>query len=176
MTRDTSVDAAPTAERIERELTALFEGHYSRLIRLAALVAHRSVAAEDVVQAAMEQAWRRRATLREPSRARAWLDRIVVREAIRLNRRGWTRRPARAIDPTIELTDLGAEIGPDRVAILQAFRKLPDRQRVVIVLHLQQGYSLTETAALTDAPLETVRTRLRRARETLRRELREVAG
>src|SRR6186997_2604333 len=57
--------------------------HHGRLIRLAALVTRSVDDAEDAVQAAFERAWRHRATLTDPSRLRPWLDRIVVREAIR---------------------------------------------------------------------------------------------
>ena len=57
--------------------------HHSRLIRLAALVTRSIDEAEDAVQAALERAWRHRSSLTDPSRLRPWLDRIVVREAIR---------------------------------------------------------------------------------------------
>jgi RNA polymerase sigma-70 factor (ECF subfamily) len=57
------------------------------------------------------------------------------------------------------------------LALRAAFARLPSDQRAVIALHLHAGYSLAETAAIVDAPLETVRTRLRRAKDRLRREL-----
>ena len=77
---------------LEGQLADFFGLHYDRLVRLAALVCHANVSIEDAVQAAMEQAWRRRHTLRDPNRLRPWLDQIVVREAIRLNRRPWWTR------------------------------------------------------------------------------------
>jgi DNA-directed RNA polymerase specialized sigma24 family protein len=86
---------AGTVERsgaLERDLASFFAEHYDRLVRLAALVCHSPGATEDAVQAAMEQAWRRRSTLRDPERIRPWLDRIVVRESIRANRRPWWAR------------------------------------------------------------------------------------
>jgi DNA-directed RNA polymerase specialized sigma24 family protein len=40
-----------------------------------------------------------------------------------------------------------------------------------VALHLHAGYTVSETAELVGAPIETVRSRLRVAREHLRREL-----
>ena len=80
------------ASDLEGQLADFFGLHYDRLVRLAALVCHADTSVEDAVQAAMEQAWRRRHTLRDPNLVRPWLDQIVVRESIRLNRRPWWER------------------------------------------------------------------------------------
>lgn len=89
MRRTATETAVPGAASVEDQLAAFFDAHYERMVRLAGLVCHSGVIAEDAVQAAMEQAWRRRSSLRDPGRMRWWLDRIVVREAIRMNRRPW---------------------------------------------------------------------------------------
>jgi len=44
----------------------------------------------------------------------------------------------------------------------------------VIALHLYAGYSVVETAEAVGAPVETVRSRLRLARERMRRQLEEA--
>ena len=148
------------------ELEAFVTEHYGRLIRLAGLVCHDLQEAEDAVQAALERAWRRRATLADAERMRPWLDRIVVNEAIR------TRRGPR---PTV--VDLAATAGPARAdewaGLRMAFARLSNEQRAVVVLHLYAGYSLADTAELVGAPLETVRSRLRLARRHLRQLLAE---
>ena len=74
-------------ELLEADLVDFVRAHQPRLIRLAALVCHNIADADDAVQAGLEQAWRRRRTLRDPQKLSAWLDRIIVREAIRLDRR-----------------------------------------------------------------------------------------
>jgi len=66
--------------------------HYDRLVRLARLVCRDGVDACDAVQVGLEQAWRRRSSLRDDARLRPWLDRIVVREAIRIGRSRQSRR------------------------------------------------------------------------------------
>lgn len=157
---------------LEHQLADFFGLHYDRLVRLAALVCHASVSVEDAVQAAMEQAWRRRTTLRDADRMRPWLDQIVVREAIRLNRRPWwTRLLGSPSDRGVETTPARPGIDPAWIALVEAFRGLPAEQRAVVALHLYEGYTVDETALLTAASVETTRSRLRLARRHLRREL-----
>ena len=157
---------------LEGQLADFFGLHYDRLVRLAALVCHAHVSIEDAVQAAMEQAWRRRQTLQDPSRIRPWLDQIVVREAIRLNRRPWWTRFQGSIDAGMpEPPDRRGGVDPTWIALLDAFRTLPAEQRAVVALHLYEGYPVDETAKLMGASVETTRSRLRLARQRLRREL-----
>jgi RNA polymerase sigma-70 factor (ECF subfamily) len=157
---------------LEAQLADFFGLHYDRLVRLAALVCHANVSIEDAVQAAMEQAWRRRHTLRDPERLRPWLDQIVVREAIRLNRRPWWARFQGSTDPSGEAAPArSGGIDPTWIALSAAFKALPAEQRAVVALHLYEGYPLDETARLMGTGLETTRSRLRLARNRLRREL-----
>ncbi len=55
----------------------------------------------------------------------------------------------------------------------QAFDGLSAVHRAVVVLVLDVGYSIDETAQLLGIPRETVRSRLRTAREQLRHALQE---
>ena len=162
------------ASSLEDQLVEFFDAHYDRITRLAGPVCHAGNSAEDAVQAGMEQAWRRRSSLRDPQQLRWWLDRIVVREAIRLNRRPWWRRSEEPIEDHARLlADPSATVTPTRMALAAAFRTLPVAQRAAVVLHLHLGYSVAETADLTDASVETTRSRLRLARRRLRTELAE---
>ena len=151
--------------------------HYDRLIRLARLICHDGSDAADAVQVALEQAWRRRSSLRDEGSLRPWLDRIVAREAIRISRSrtSWLGRLFTTGSSVgwIEPADRRAEQSPDVSALRSAFVGLSAEQRGVVALHLYAGYSVAETADLVGAPLETVRSRLRLAKGRLRDELRE---
>jgi len=162
------------ATELETQLADFFADHYDRLVRLAALICHSRSMIEDAVQAAMEQAWRRRTTLREPERIRPWLDQIVVREAIRLNRRPWwsVLQPA-TDDEAAEIPDHKLAVDATWIALVSAFRRLPVEQRAAVALHLYAGHPVEETAQLMNASVETTRSRLRLARQRLRRELGE---
>ena len=77
---------------VDRALAAFVAEHYDRLLGLAWVICRHGPDAADAVQRGLEQAWRQRATLRDEARLRPWVDRVVVREAIRLGRRPWLRR------------------------------------------------------------------------------------
>lgn len=175
MRRKANETAVPGAASVEDQLAAFFEAHYDRMVRLAGLVCRSGVIAEDAVQAAMEQAWRRRSSLRDSGRMRWWLDRIVVRETIRMNRRPWWNRltATHTDEHASLLPDPAGETTPQRMALTTAFAALTPEQRAACVLHLHLGYSVSETADLMGAAVETTRSRLRLARRRLRADLSE---
>ena len=169
-----------TTVRPDADLAAFVIEHYDRLLRLSRLVCRDGADAGDAVQSGLEHAWRQRSTLRDPERLRPWLDRIVVREAIRIGRSPGSRlRHAVGLRPEIawiEPPDLAAEHIPNWSALRIAFASLSYEQRAVIALHLYAGYSVAETAELVGAPVETVRSRLRLGKDRLRRELEEPSS
>ena len=160
---------------LDRALGAFVTEHYDRLVRLAWLICRHGPDAADAVQRGLEQAWRQRTTLRDETRLRPWIDRVVVREAIRMSRRPWLRRVL-SLDSQVGWLEPAGATDPDFhewSTFRSAFARLPADHRAVIALHLHAGYSVAETAAIVDAPVETVRTRLRRAKDRLRSELGE---
>jgi RNA polymerase sigma-70 factor (ECF subfamily) len=160
------------------ELAEFVRDNNDRLIRLAALVCRNVTDAEDAVQAALERAWRSRAGLRDPSLLKPWLDRIVVREAIRLTRSRESllgRLLGRDRDEIVtEPIDERSTDASLRAELNAAFAGLPAGQRAVVALHLYRGYTVAETAEIVGAPVETARSRLRLARQKLRIELEEA--
>ena len=159
-------------------LDAFVRAHHERLAGLARLVCLDAQDASDAMQAAFEQAWRRRASLRDTSAIRPWLDRIVVREAIRQDRR---RRSSLGRffggprEVTVGYVDRHAEHAVAMSELRIAYEALPADQRAAIALHLHLGYSVAETAEIVGAPVETVRSRLRLGRERLRRQLEDAS-
>jgi RNA polymerase sigma-70 factor (ECF subfamily) len=160
-------------------LGAFVAEHYDRLLRLARLICRDASEAADAVQIALEHAWRRRSTLRDESRLRPWLDRIVAREAVRVAKRheSWVSKLFRPRGDVgwIEPPDDRASEPSTFVALRAAYSRLPAEQRAVVALHMHEGYSIAETAALVGAGEETIRSRLRLAKQRLRRDL-EVQG
>jgi RNA polymerase sigma factor (sigma-70 family) len=71
------------------------------------------------------------------------------------------------------LRDPHAEQTPAWTALREAFDGLSAQQRAVVSLHLYAGYSVSETASLLGAKPETIRSRLRLAKQRLRRDLKE---
>ena len=164
------------AERTLTELASLdafVRAHYPRLIRLAGLITRDADQAQDAVQAALERAWRKRGDVRDSTRLRPWLDRIVAREAIRQTRDSGLSALRRR-DPADWIEYPSALPEPAEVVILrEALSRLSPAHRAVIAIHLHAGYSVEETARVLEVPFDTVRSRLRAAREQLRRHLAE---
>ena len=169
--------AALQDARSDAAIVEFVAEHYDRLLRLARLICRDANDAADAVQIGLELAWRKRSTLRDEARVRPWLDRIVAREAVRVSksRQSWLSRlltphpDVKWIDPV----DRQASEPPTFVALRAAFARLSAEQRAVVSLHMHFGYSVAETAAIVGAPDETIRSRLRLAKERLRRELEE---
>ena len=75
-------------------------------------------------------------------------------------------------------TPSGAMYAPDRAATAafakSILRRLPENQRVVFLLFADDRVRAEDIAALLDIPVGTVRSRLRLAREILRREIAQL--
>jgi RNA polymerase sigma-70 factor (ECF subfamily) len=171
--RPVSARAEPAADEMPLTLDGFVAVHYRRLVRLAALVCLDGSEAQDAVQNALLRAWRSRHRLRDPERMKPWLDAIVVREAIRLNdrRRSWLQRLLRQAN---ELERAPAGIpGGTALDLAVSLQRLPAPQRAAVALHYEAGYTVAEAAELLGVPRETVRSRLRMARQRLRRDLAE---
>jgi RNA polymerase sigma-70 factor (ECF subfamily) len=124
---------------------------------------------------------------RGQSALRTWIYRIAVNQA-RNRHRFWRRRRRSdqvSLDAHVEAHgdfQCGAEVGPDRIlaqkelaARLQgALDALPFDQRTAIVLREVDGLSYDEIAFSLGVAVGTVKSRLTRARQSLRAGLRET--
>ena len=99
----------------------------------------------------------------------------MVREAIR-QAQGRNRLAPWRHDPTDWIEMPASTPEPAELAVLrEALGRLSPDHRAVVALHLYAGYSVDETARILQVPFDTVRSRLRAARERLRRELSEAS-
>lgn len=158
-----------------------------RLFRAAWSVVKNRAEAEEVVQEAYLKAFAGIGEFRGGSALSTWLTRIVVNEAI--NRVRAAKRRSRAFkEQGLSVIDdyrdrlSGAPSlnqAPDEAlarrqlsALLErAIARLPEPFRLVFVLREVEGLSAEAVAEAVGAPLETVRTRLFRARRRLQADL-----
>src|ERR1700684_2848079 len=126
----------PSAERTTdpaRYVTELFRAHHLELVRLAVLIVGDLATAEDVVQDAFEQLHRRWRTLRKQSSAPDYA-RSAVLDGSRavLRRQSVARRHAARISASSH-QDADPAVGfEQRSELIEAFRRLPARQRAVL--------------------------------------------
>jgi len=120
--------------------------------------------AQDVVQEAYLRAWQRRGQLSWDGAPEAWVRTVAWRLAVSRWRRvrgsvaAWRRHgPA----------DPGQPPSPDRTALMDALRRIPESQRVAIVLFHLCDLTVEQVAAEMRVPAGTVKARLSRGRAAL---------
>jgi RNA polymerase sigma-70 factor, ECF subfamily len=133
--------------------------------------------AEEAVQEAMIRAWRAREDFRVPAARTAWLLQITRREAFRVaERRSRLRErerlhPEEQEPPPTPSSELdGVE---SRVSFDQALGLLQPHDRDLVRLRYAEDLTQEQVAARLDLPEGTVKVRLHRARERLRKALEE---
>ncbi len=147
----------------------LYTAHFAALaIQLYSITGDMSEA-QDVVQEAFSRAWPRWDRLARYDDPVAWVRRVAWNIATSRWRRARTaarhlagQRPQYADAP-----------GPDRVALLEAMKQLPFRQRRAVALHYLAGLSIGDIAMDCGVPESTVRSWLHRGRASLHRQLSE---
>lgn len=169
--------------------TALFEvlmrRHNERLYRAARAILRDEVEAEDVMQQAYVSAYSHLRQFDGRSAFSTWLTRIAVHEALaRVRRRGryTTMDPEDLSSVDVPVTAIAAD--PERQAFSRelgalleaAIDRLTDGAREVFVLREVEGMTTAEVAEALDVTEVAVKTRLSRARASLRRDLYERAG
>ncbi len=177
-------------ERVRDGEGALFEilmrRYNQRLYRTARSIVKDEAEAEDVMQQAYLNAYTHLAQFAQRAKFSTWLTRITIHEALsRLRRQGRLGE----IGPALEQEDVVVkfpERGPDpeqqawagelRGLLEAALDALPPLYRSVVMLREVEGLSTEETAECLNVTVETVKTRLHRARGLLRQLLSERAG
>jgi RNA polymerase sigma factor (sigma-70 family) len=125
-----------------------------------------SADAEDAVQEAMIAAWRHLDGFREESRFSTWLYRIASNAALAVVRR---RRETSELPEELpeESRGLASRVA-DADSVQRALAQLPESFRVALVLREYGGFSYAEIATHQGILVETVKTRLNRARTMMR--------
>jgi len=137
------------------------------------------VVAEDAAADVMEIALRKMHTRREKDALQSWLFGVTRRVLAAHRRRGWVKRwiPGLSIeraDPSPDPYDDAKRAQLAR-SVRAAIERLPLHHREVIVLCDLEERSDSEVAGLLGVPKNTIKSRLRRARSTLRVDLAQTA-
>jgi len=159
-----------------RELVEALAPRVTRVVR--AIVGPSYAEVDDVAQQALIALVQAIPRFRGECEPGSYATRIAVRIAVTARRRArtWVSRHDSGIDAS-ELAN-GSDAPFDVAAanrrkeiVRQLLDTLPDEQADALALRFMLGWSLDEIAASTAAPLNTVRSRLRLAKEALRRRI-----
>ena len=137
--------------------------HGRRLLRVAVALTHDLQDGEDLLQQALVKVYLK--WDRIDSSADAYARRVILREFLNSRRRRRLSQVSldRSSDIAAGDTDPGQSID-----LFAALRKLPSRQRAVVVCRYMEDLPLEEIAVLMDCSIGTVKSQLFKARERLR--------
>jgi RNA polymerase sigma-70 factor (ECF subfamily) len=153
------------------DFSLLLQNEIPRLRRYARALTRDAARADDLVQSCLVRAIAKEHLWEPGTDLRAWLFTILHNQNVNEVRRSVREGVAVAVEDVASVLTAAPRAG----ACLQlrdlerAIKLLPEEQRQVILLVGLEGMRYEEVAAVLDIPIGTVRSRLSRGRENLRR-------
>ena len=172
----------------ESAFATLVDRHRERVFRLACRYLGDDNAAEDLAQEAFMRVYRARHSWRPEAKFSTWLYRVTANACLNP---GPPRGPGGAVhppasggpggvlppegpDPKGEPPEAAAIREETAARVRAAVARLPDDQRLAVVLSKYEGLSYRELADAMERSVPAVKSLLVRARENLRRDLTDV--
>lgn len=146
------------------EFTRLILSHEQQLYRIAKSILKRDEDCADAAQEAIAAGFASLHTLRDDRCAKTWLIRILINQCYRILRENSRHLP---LEDYAEGISVSQEEGYSD--LYRALLCLPCELRLVLVMHYLEGYSIQEMSEILDIPQGTVKSRMARGREILRR-------
>ena len=140
----------------ERDFTDRLLESERMLYRIACGLLRSEADRQNALQETALKAWQNIGRLREEKYFRTWITRILINECHNLNRKAGREVPAETLPemPAPQQEDLAFRL---------LLESLPEKQRVPIVLHYLEGYSLKEIARVQRISLGMVKYRMHQA-------------
>jgi RNA polymerase sigma-70 factor (ECF subfamily) len=159
---------------------ALFETYQDKIYSIALRFSGNEAVAMDIAQDTFLKLFSSMADFRGDATFSTWVYRLVVNSCLDHKRRAW-----RVIPMASEVMALLRAPGDALHALLHAemsgrvqgaVEKLPDEQRIVVVLRYTEGLAYEEIAEVLGCSVGTVASRLSRAHKALERRLSNLKG
>ena len=150
----------------EEEARALVDAWSDRILRLAWTWLPNPADAPDVVQNVLLKRLAHTGGFPAPEAERAWMIRVTINECKNFRRSLFRRRE-------VSLEEAAPQPSPpgEESELLEELRRLPPKDKEILVLYYYEGYSTTELAQLWNMRPDAVRMRLSRARARLKERL-----
>ncbi len=171
-----------------RAFEELVKMYQDRIYALSYQLTGNHADAEDLAQNTFIKAYRALPKFRNEADFGTWLHRIAVNLSINEKRK---RRPDVSLDNPVQTRDgeMPRMVASDTESpeeayenkefsgmVRRALKELSVEHRAVLVLREMQGYSYDEIAVMLDCSLGTVKSRINRARQTLKKEITRLAA
>jgi RNA polymerase sigma-70 factor (sigma-E family) len=166
--------ADPGSGAAEAAVTALYEAHALGLVRLAYVMLGDRPAAEDVVQEAFGGLYRRWDRLSDVDRALQYVRSSVLNGCRSARRRRRVQGIQGVHQPAAASAETAVLASEERREVMRALRRLPDRQREVLILRFYLDQPEAAIAQAMGIRQSTVRSTAHRALAALGRLLEET--
>lgn len=151
------------------EFTCYAKQYMDMVFRLAFNYTKNRADADDVTQNVLLKLYHYKGTFESEDHVKYWLIRVTINECKNLLRFPWQKHePIEDYAAVLQMPE------KEHLVMLSAVMQLPVRYRVVIYLYYYEGYASAEIAGFLKVPDATVRTRLARGREQLKKVLEEA--
>ncbi|WP_312373133.1 RNA polymerase sigma factor [Lachnoclostridium sp.] len=147
-------------------ITKSFHQHSDMVYRIALNMVRSISAAEDITQEVFLKLIEKQLTFESKQHEKAWLIRVTINYCKNYLKSGWFRK-------TTELTEdipyvSGIEYTLEQKELYNQLMKLKELERTIVYLYYYEEYTLAEIAKILEMNSNTVATKLRRAKEKLK--------
>lgn len=159
----------------------IYNRYYKAMYNTSLRIVKNSYEAEDIMQDSFLMAFRKLDNLKEVSTFGSWLKRIVINNSVYHYKKTIKKNEVPLDDVLYKTEDhvYGLESQAELKTlkaqeILRSMKLLKDNYRIALTLHLVEGYDYEEISQIMNISNANCRTTISRAKESLRKKLREA--
>ena len=161
------------AQQDREAIAQLYRLYHARLFKFIFRLTRSYATADELVNDIMLLVWQNASAFRGDSRVSTWIFGIAYRQTMRR-----VSRKKMNLSRYVEPDELACNNNSDVETedwVWRGLRSLPPEQQVTMILVFYLGLSYSETAEVTQCPVNTVKTRMFHARRKLRQYLAKSA-
>lgn len=151
-----------------KEYERIVERYMSCIFKVALNACKNKIDAEDITQTTFEKLWRTDKKFEDDEHLKKWLIRVTINECNSLFRTSWMKK--RVVMDNIEEIAFST---PEKTELYYALEKLTSKEREIIHLYYYEEYCIHEIAEIMKASETAIQTRLYRARNKLKEEMKK---
>jgi len=158
----------------EDDISITIEKYGDMIRRICFLYFNNRADVEDVFQEVFLQYFLSKKTFEDEEHKKAWLCRVTFNKCKDLTKSFWRRKMVSLEgDDNITSVDIPYD-SVEQSAVLHAVMKLPADYKNVIYMHYYEGFTIPEIAEVMGKNVNTIYSKLRRAKGKLKKELGEI--
>ena len=159
---------------VDEEIAEIYNRHYNTVYRICFSFMKNAEDAEDMVQETFLKLISSKKQFESEEHEKAWLIRTTIQICLDILKSGWYQRTvpwSEAFERAAKNIYLPYQVRDDRT--LEAVLQLPVHYRNPIYLFYYEDYTIHEIAGILNVKEATIKTRLRRGREEVKKILTE---